>query len=59
MIGKTLLALLVLAIVGQSLHLFEEHDNTGVVNGAVIEIIAANGDAITACSNCGSSAPGS
>jgi len=36
MIGKILLAMLVLAFIGQSLHFFEDHDNLGVANGAII-----------------------
>ena len=57
MIRKYLLALLLLAFVGQSLHIFEEHYNTAIVNGSVIELISNNGNYLTACSNCGSSTP--
>jgi len=49
MIGKTVLFLLVLAFVSQSRHLFEEHDNTGIFNGAIIEIVASNGDLMATC----------
>ena len=56
MIRKAVLSLLLLAFVSQSLHLFEEHDNTPVVNGSVIELIAANGDRVTFCS-CGNTKP--
>ena len=52
MIQKILVALLLLAFVGHSLHLFEEHDNTGIFNGAIIRLVSPYGDIAMACSNC-------
>jgi len=49
MIQKILVALLLLAFAGHSLRLFEEHDNTGVVNGSIIAIDAGLANFLVAC----------
>ena len=55
MIGKLTLSLLVLAFIGNSLHLFEEHD-AAILDGGIVNLIADNGGYLTNCFNCGNAA---